>query len=869
MSRHVFLTGVTGFVGKVVLEALLHQGVERVTVLVRESKDRQGRVQSAAERFAKVAQAACFSRLPAGWTQQVDVVSGDLEQPACGLSAADRDAVRGGVTHVVHCAASVEFDLPLAQATSANIRSALSVLELARECPKVVGMVDVSTAYVSVWRPGPVEEKLAHLPKPASELYEAFQVAEGDGREWLTLTGHPNTYTLTKSVAEHLICERRGHVPVVIVRPSIVSAAHRAPFPGWLDSPAALAGCLLYSGLGVVRAFNADPSVRLDVVPVDVVASEVVRAVFGPMPAEGQPVPIVHATMGVQRALRIDMAAAATIEWFKHRPGVVKAPDMFVGRKDHGFDAADLVRRELPVQLQKAALTVLGQSKALRKLVRADQKVQYLNEGFSYFTHHTFDFVRSAPLEVPGFEPREYVRVVNEGMYRHLLSRDESQVSFAGPKHDDGRADSTWLKERPAANTTLKVFGYALRKTFRHCTSDVTFDRPSFERAMAQVPPGALVVLAPTHRSYFDFLLTSYLCFQHPELGISMPHIAAAEEFGRIPVVGPILKDSQAFFIKRGVGREVPELGEELRRLTEKNASLMFFIEGQRSRARLMLPPKRGLLRALQNTGRQFVVLPVAISYDRLPEEASLCEELSGKPRPKMTLTGVMSWLGRLARGQVQLGRVHVACGQPQAMGPDTDVRALSHTVMAELQRHTTVSSFHLRAFLAEHPIPGVDEAWLKDAIERRGGRVIASELPVPSPLTPTLAHSLRNQWQNWFAGDVLARQPGNPALETHLSRYRWCATPLAEMGDARVDAVVKALFEPVVRDYLEATKVSAPCELKAVPVAHRPHLDGVVQALLSLDIVKPSGDDLEWGPNAAQLAQFQQACAWRGEVQS
>lgn len=32
MSRHVFLTGVTGFVGKVVLEALLAQGVERVTV---------------------------------------------------------------------------------------------------------------------------------------------------------------------------------------------------------------------------------------------------------------------------------------------------------------------------------------------------------------------------------------------------------------------------------------------------------------------------------------------------------------------------------------------------------------------------------------------------------------------------------------------------------------------------------------------------------------------------------------------------------------------------------------------------------------------------------------------------------------------
>lgn len=865
MSRHVFLTGVTGFVGKVVLETLLRQGVERVTVLVRESTDRKGTVSSAQERFTKVSQAACFANLEPGWTRRVDVLSGDLEKPDCGLSVTDANKVRRHVTHVVHCAASVEFDLPVSQAASANIRSMLGVLELTKTCPKVVAMVDVSTAYVSVWNPGPIEEKLAHLPKPASELYEGFQKTEGDGREWLALTGHPNTYTLTKSVAEHLISERRGHVPVVIVRPSIVSASHRTPFPAWLDSPAALAGCLLYSGLGVVRAFNADPSVRLDVVPVDVVADEVVRAVFGPMPKQGEPVTIRHATMGIERALRIDMAAASTIEWFKHRPGVVKAPDMFVGRKDHGFDGIDFVRRELPVQLQKLALAVSGQSKSLRKLTRADDKVQYLNEGFAYFTHHTFNFVRSTPLEIPGFDPVSYVRVVNEGMYRHLLSRDETQLSFAGPKHDDARADEAWVAERNVGNATLKVFGYALRKTFRRCTSDMTYDRPSFERAMAHVPPGALVVLAPTHRSYFDFLMTSYLCFQQPELGIPMPHIAAAEEFGRIPVVGPILKDSQAFFIKRGVGREVPELGEELRRLAAKNASLMFFVEGQRSRARLMLPPKRGLLRALQNTGRQFVVLPIAISYDRLPEEAALVKELEGQARSKMSLPGLLSWLTKLARGNVQLGRIHVACGAPQLMDSGTDVKDLSHSLMSELQRHTTVSSFHLRAFLSEQSIAGVDEKWLREAIERRGGRVVDSDLPVPSPLAPCLAHSLRNQWQHWFAGDVLTLQPGNPALEDHLSRYRWCSTPLAELNDPRVEAVVKALFEPVVRDYQVAAEVRTPHELKDVAVTHLPHLDGAVQALVSRDIVKPSGDGFEWGANAAQLPKFHKACAWRG----
>ena len=36
------------------------------------------------------------------------------------------------------------------------------------------------------------------------------------------------------------------------------------------------------------------------------------------------------------------------------------------------------------------------------------------------------------------------------------------------------------------------------------------------------MPPGHSLVLAPSHRSYFDFLLSSYLCFQHPELGIRL-----------------------------------------------------------------------------------------------------------------------------------------------------------------------------------------------------------------------------------------------------------------------------------------------------------------------------------------------------------
>src|ERR1041384_950511 len=86
MAAHVLLTGVTGFVGKVVLYDLLRRGAElgvgRVSVLVRPKKSRHGSTQTPAERFeSSVARAEIFRQLPDGWQERVRVLGGELEQP--------------------------------------------------------------------------------------------------------------------------------------------------------------------------------------------------------------------------------------------------------------------------------------------------------------------------------------------------------------------------------------------------------------------------------------------------------------------------------------------------------------------------------------------------------------------------------------------------------------------------------------------------------------------------------------------------------------------------------------------------------------------------------------------------------------------
>ena len=46
----------------------------------------------------------------------------------------------------------------------------------------------------------------------------------------------PNTYTFTKAITEQLVNENKEHLPMAIVRPSIVAGAMKEPLPGWVDN---------------------------------------------------------------------------------------------------------------------------------------------------------------------------------------------------------------------------------------------------------------------------------------------------------------------------------------------------------------------------------------------------------------------------------------------------------------------------------------------------------------------------------------------------------------------------------------------------------------------------------------------------------
>ncbi len=872
-AKHVVLTGVTGFIGKVTLEELVQRraalGIERIHVLIRA----RGGL-SARERFdAEVRTSRAFSRLDPGWDACVSVIEGDITKPFCDLGDVDRERLEHMATHIVHVAASIDFNLPIAEAMAVNTNGALHVLELARSVRRLERLVVVSTAYATA-HPGnemPVLEQLAPLHRPAEELHAEILSGAADERELLRENGHPNTYTFTKCLAELLLSERRGDVPLTIVRPSIVSAAWRTPFPGWIDSRAAYGGFVLLVGGGFVRAFPAIPESKVDIVPVDIVADRVLRAAFDD-PNAG-PFAIRHAVAGPDHSVTTGDCKDHVVGFFRRHPFAMWPDVPYYGKKGVRYRLEYWWKHSMRIT---AASFVPG--RGWRRGRRLLKRIRDFNRLFPHFTHHQYDFLASELDAHDRPEPTAYLELINQGVHDHLLRRSDTDVAFAGRHGPDHGGDRAFVRRRRDAGFFVRCAAWLVMKALRRCADLVSFDLASFERARREVPPGATMVLAPSHRSYLDFVLCSLLCFARPDIGISMPHNAAAAEFARIPLLGRLLRRLDAFYVERGRGSADDALTERVGELVRRGETIEFFMEGSRSRTRAFLQPRRGFLRALQASERDVTLVPIAVSYDDVPESASFTRELQGHPKPRMRLASLLWWSVKLALGRVNIGRVHLAAGEPVQLKRDGDVREAANAVMAQLQEHTTVTGYHLRALRDRSPGLRLDVDELAAAIRDRGGTVLESEFADRDAPNSHIRDTLCLQAGTWLYPDARMLHGDHPVVARHLLRhdFRRAEPSTASAADPDVDRYLRAVFEPMCDEYVgvidalrelaDDAPLPKPTELVRSRHDATLQLVNVEDAYAELEsrgVLAIDGRDWTWGPLRGELAACRDAFAW------
>lgn len=236
--KTVLITGVTGFIGKVLLEKLLRvcHECDKIYVLLRPKKEL-----SPQQRLDK---------LLGGWPytfhladvperkKKVVAVNGDITLHDLGLSDADRRLLTAHVNIVVHLAATINFVAPIRESVVQNVVGTQNLVRLAYDIARLDVFVHVSTAYANCHLPE-IDESIRPLKVATADilaLVDAHDDATLNTMLPTVLEGRPNTYTFTKAMAENVLIEHQGRLPIVILRPSIVTQSWQEPTPGWTDS---------------------------------------------------------------------------------------------------------------------------------------------------------------------------------------------------------------------------------------------------------------------------------------------------------------------------------------------------------------------------------------------------------------------------------------------------------------------------------------------------------------------------------------------------------------------------------------------------------------------------------------------------------
>lgn len=251
--------------------------------------------------------------------------------------------------------------------------------------------------------------------------------------------------------------------------------------------------------------------------------------------------------------------------------------------------------------------------------------------GYPIFADIVFGYVSTYTLE------EEY----DTNDKSHLLQKLENNIdAFNG----NGARFSMFV---------IRTMGWMLGKVWRRLFSTVDVNETNILHARDVALEKPLVLL-PSHKSHVDYLMMSYICFAY---NLPIPIICAGENLN-ILGIGAMLRYAGCFFMKRSF-RSVGMI--QYRMACEKyvsgllslstckgktynnnNSMLEFFIEGGRSRHGKLIKPRVGMLKMVIDSKYDCTFMPVALSYDMIPEMDDYIEQLLGKPKSPESLSSVL-----------------------------------------------------------------------------------------------------------------------------------------------------------------------------------------------------------------------------------
>jgi len=390
--------------------------------------------------------------------------------------------------------------------------------------------------------------------------------------------------------------------------------------------------------------------------------------------------------------------------------------------------------------------------------------------------------------------------LLNAEPVREAIATVATKEGISLDKARDRARDYAWEIAADVSHPVVRSLSFLLVGFWNKIYDGVRMHHFDKLRAAA---PGHEIIYVPCHRSHIDYLLLSWLLYQN---GFVIPHIAAGVNLN-LPILGSILRRGGAFFLRRSFKANAlysTVFSEYVSQLFARGVSLEYFIEGGRSRTGRLLAPRGGMLAMtlrsyLRESRRPVMFQPVYIGYEKLIEGKSYIGELSGKPKEKESILGLLRSFRVLRKNY---GKVAVNFGEPivldqllDGIAPDwrassgraddrpawfsPAVDALAERIQININRAADVNPINLLALaMLSTPKHAMTEADLLAQLELMRGLLVHMEYSpriTITDLSPTeiIAYGERMQWIQRVAhplGDLLVCEGRNGVL---LSYFR------------------------------------------------------------------------------------------------
>nr|CAD7398995.1 unnamed protein product [Timema poppensis] len=365
-GRSLFITGATGFLGKLLVEKLIRScpGVGQIYLLTR---SKQG--QDVAGRVTSLLKDPAFKRMPEMGHQKVVGIAGDLYQRGLGISPQDRERLCRDVSVVFHVAASVKFDEDLKFILQTNVGSTQAIIDLCKDMSNLESFTYVSTAYSNYPRkevhekvysppmdPHKIQREVAAMSKEELARKEKrviyfhdfttvnfnrtnFNIKDStviNSFNWIfphhnhtsvtsacrcrtIIKNWPNTYAFSKILAENVVLENSKIIPSCILRPAVVTSSVEEPVPGWIDNQNGIIRTHVLSSQGRMRVAHAHRKYNIELIPVDIVTNATIAAGWDTAYYKGE-MKVFNVTTSVRNPIKYGEWIAKTKKCFHLSP---------------------------------------------------------------------------------------------------------------------------------------------------------------------------------------------------------------------------------------------------------------------------------------------------------------------------------------------------------------------------------------------------------------------------------------------------------------------------------------------------------------------------------------------------------------------